>query len=83
MTTLLLSFVVLLAVMVAMAIGVIVQGKPIKGSCGGIGALGMGRACDICGGNTQKCEKESKKQSVPPAESSLAYDASKAPLTRE
>lgn len=82
MATLLLSFVVLLTVMVAMAIGVIVQGKPIKGSCGGIGALGMGRACDICGGNTQKCEKETKKQNAA-LDTSLAYDASQRPLTRE
>lgn len=75
MTTVLISFLILLCVMAAMAIGVIFQGKPIKGSCGGIGALGMGAACDICGGDTQKCEKEEKKRGR--ADSTLAYDATK------
>lgn len=78
MATVLISFVVLGCIVAAMAVGVIFQNKPIKGSCGGISALGMGTACDICGGDTQKCEKESKKtnkneQSNPSA--GLAYDA--------
>lgn len=77
MATLIISFAVLLTVMAAMAIGVIVQGKPLKGSCGGIASLGMGRACDICGGDTQKCEKETKKQGVKSQSAALAYDASK------
>lgn len=77
MTTFLLSFVLLLMVMAAMAIGVIIQGKPIKGSCGGIASLGMGKACDICGGNTKKCEEETKKQAAELGDTSLAYDATK------
>lgn len=77
MATLAISFVVLLAVMAAMAIGVILQGKPLKGSCGGIASLGMGQACDICGGDTKKCEKETKKQAAKSEAASLAYDASK------
>lgn len=76
MATLFISFAVLLMVMAGMAIGVIVQGKPLKGSCGGIASLGMGRACDICGGDTKKCEKETKKQTTK-ATAALAYDASK------
>ncbi len=72
MATIMIAFVVLALVMAAMAIGVILQGKPIKGSCGGISSLGLGKACDICGGDTAKCEKEqSKKQKA----SSLAYNA--------
>ncbi len=58
MLTMVLAFCLLFLVMTGMAIGVLVKGKPLKGSCGGIGALGMGRACDICGGNPQKCDKE-------------------------
>lgn len=44
MTTILLTIGVLGAVMFGMAIGVIIAGKTLKGSCGGIG----GKSCD-CG----------------------------------
>lgn len=77
MATLAVSFVVLLAVVTAMAIGVILQNKPIKGSCGGIASLGMGRACDICGGDTKKCDEETKKKTGQSKAASLAYDATK------
>lgn len=76
MATVFLSFIVLALVMAGMAVGVILRGKPIKGTCGGIGALGMGAACDICGGDTNKCEKE-KAKDVTKNNSSLAYDATK------
>ncbi|MBS3803744.1 MAG: (Na+)-NQR maturation NqrM [Oleiphilaceae bacterium] len=60
--------------LLAMSIGVILGRKPISGTCGGIGALGMDQACDICGGNTKKCEEENQRQrgSADPA---LAYNA--------
>lgn len=61
MATVILSFIILALVITGMAIGVILQGKPIKGSCGGIASLGMGQACDICGGDQQKCD-DNKKQ---------------------
>lgn len=60
MATVLLAFAVLVLVVAAMAVGVLVQGKPIKGSCGGIAALGMGQACDLCGGDKKKCDSENK-----------------------
>ncbi len=43
----------------AMAIGVLLGGKPISGSCGGVGAaLGEDNyVCDICGGDPDKCEE--------------------------
>ena len=47
-------------VIAAMAIGVIMGREPIKGSCGGMGALGIDTKCDICGGNPQKCEEETR-----------------------
>lgn len=39
-----------------MAVGVIISDRRIKGSCGGIGALVGGSACDICS-MKDKCEK--------------------------
>lgn len=74
MSTVLISFLVLGCVMAGMAVGVIFANKPIKGSCGGIAALGMGTSCDICGGDTQRCEKENKAR-MQEQHSDLAYDA--------
>lgn len=76
MVTFIFAFLFIALMIAGMAIGMIVQGKPIKGSCGGMAALKMDTACDICGGDTAKCEEEQQRQlseSVKP----LAYDASK------
>lgn len=62
MTIFILTFIFLLLMVAAMAVGVIFANKPIKGSCGGIQALGLGGECDICGGDTQKCNEENKRQ---------------------
>ncbi|MDH3336348.1 MAG: hypothetical protein OER22_02805 [Gammaproteobacteria bacterium] len=51
--TLLVTFVVLLAVIAAMAIGVMNGRKPISGSCGGLNGAG----CELCSG---KCLRESE-----------------------
>lgn len=61
MATFLFSLIFLLLVVGAMAVGVIFSHKPIKGSCGGIQALGMGRECDICGGDPLQCDEEDGK----------------------
>ncbi len=74
MMTFILALVVFLVVVAGMAIGVILSNKPIKGSCGGIGALGMDTACDICGGNPRICEEETRNQAGIAAD--LFYDAS-------
>lgn len=77
-TFLLVLFIVVLLV-AAMSVGVIFGRKPISGTCGGIGALGINQSCDICGGNTQKCEEENQRvASEGKAADDLAYDASKA-----
>lgn len=39
-----------------MAIGVILANKPVKGSCGGMSAVGLDGACDVCGRNPADCE---------------------------
>ena len=62
MLTYLLAALVFGIVMTGMALGVIFSNKPIKGSCGGIGALGLDTACEICGGNPQICETETRNQ---------------------
>ncbi|RUO25178.1 hypothetical protein CWE09_00065 [Aliidiomarina minuta] len=46
METFLLGFVLMLIVFAAMAIGFLVQKKSISGSCGGLGAMGIEKACD-------------------------------------
>lgn len=52
--TFLLSFVILILVFAAMAIGVLHGRKPISGSCGGLNAGG----CELCSG---KCIEEPKR----------------------
>ena len=71
-----LAFVIMAIIMAGMAIGVILSNKPIKGSCGGMGALGMDTACDICGGDPKVCEEETR-SSQGQAKSELFYPADK------
>jgi hypothetical protein len=76
MSTILVAFGVMLTIVAAMAIGVIMGRKPISGSCGGMSAIGMEQACDVCGGDKTRCEKESD-DAAAKAESSDFYDATK------
>ena len=54
-------FVIMLTLVVMMSVGVIMGRKPIAGSCGGMSALGMDVACDICKGDKTVCETEIEK----------------------
>jgi|TARA_B110000879_G_scaffold187956_1_gene250247 hypothetical protein len=70
MAEFLLTIVILGLIIAGMAIGAILNNKPITGSCGGVGAA-LGEAnynCDICGGDPNKCDEQD--------DDSLAYDAS-------
>ena len=61
MAEMLLAIVIFGLLIAAMAIGVLLGGKPISGSCGGVGAA-LGEAnynCDICGGDPNKCDEQS------------------------
>ena len=62
MLTYFLAMLVFVTVVVGMALGVILSNKPIKGSCGGMSAIGMDTACDICGGDPKVCEEETRNQ---------------------
>ena len=61
MQTFIMVFAVFLIVVLAMAIGYMVQRKTISGSCGGIGALGMEKACD-CDNPCDKRKDRMKKE---------------------
>lgn len=50
LTTLLLSFLIVLLAIAAMGIGVMAGRKPIKGSCGGLNSDG----CELCSGNCRE-----------------------------
>jgi hypothetical protein len=79
MSTFLLVFLIMVLLVAGMSVGVIFGRKPISGSCGGMSAVGINSSCDICGGNTQKCEEESQRvasEAIAPED--LAYDATKA-----
>ncbi len=80
METMILTFVVLLILVAGMAIGVILGRKPISGSCGGMSALGMDVACDICKGDAEVCEtvqQKAIKAQQAETQDSLSYDATK------
>lgn len=65
MSTFVLAFVFFLIVVTAMAVGYIVQQKTISGSCGGLGALGIEKACDCpepCDRKKARMEKEASRQ---------------------
>lgn len=56
------TFVAFVLVMIAMAVGVIVGNRSIKGSCGGLNDLdGLSGACDICEGK-KLCERRKELQ---------------------
>ncbi len=72
MSTLILTFAIFLTVVAAMAIGVIVNGRAIKGSCGGLNDIdGLGGACDICEGK-KVCEKRKELMKAQQAQHELA-----------
>ena len=75
MTIYFVSALVIGLVITAMAVGVIAGRDPIKGSCGGMGALGIDTACDLCGGDPKRCDEESRDGQVGRDKPGLYYPA--------
>lgn len=75
MATIILAFILLLVTVTIMSIGVIMGRKPIAGSCGGMANLGMDTACDICGGDPDKCDEGQLENNKSKDNSELAYEA--------
>jgi hypothetical protein len=59
------TFLFMLLVVAAMSIGVLAGRSPIKGSCGGMSALGLGTECEICGGDPGKCDSDTAPAAKP------------------
>ncbi|AZG37211.1 MAG: (Na+)-NQR maturation NqrM [Shewanella psychromarinicola] len=61
MSTFIAAFVVLLLFFLFMSVGYIVKKKAVAGSCGGLGVLGIEKACDCddpCDSRKRRMEKE-------------------------
>ncbi|NQX89989.1 MAG: (Na+)-NQR maturation NqrM [Halioglobus sp.] len=75
MTLFFISFLVVALVVAGMAVGVLAGRPPIKGSCGGMGALGIDTACEICGGDPRRCDEETREGEVGRENPGLYYPA--------
>lgn len=58
MSTFLITFGAFLAFVVAMSVGYIVQKKVVKGSCGGLGAVGIDKVCNC----PEPCDARKKRE---------------------
>jgi hypothetical protein len=58
MTTFLITFAFFLLVVAAMSVGYIFQKKAISGSCGGLGSIGIEKACDC----PEPCDKRRRRE---------------------
>lgn len=73
MTTFILATIIIAVLLFGMAIGVIFQNKPIKGTCGGLNQMNGGD-CEFCGGDPNKCDSDSTPNTTQ-QETHLGYDA--------
>jgi len=60
----LLALVLFLVFFAAMALGVMLKGKPLAGSCGGAAALMGEKSCTFCGRDASTCERKGAEQKV-------------------
>jgi len=57
MLQVLIVFIVMATVILLMSVGVLFGRKPVQGSCGGMSNIGALGECEICGGDSSKCEE--------------------------
>ncbi|MFC0120339.1 (Na+)-NQR maturation NqrM [Pseudoalteromonas xiamenensis] len=57
MSLILLTFGLLILIVLAMAVGVLVQKKSMASSCGGLGSMGIDKVCDC----DDPCDKRKKR----------------------
>jgi hypothetical protein len=62
MATFVAAFIIFAVLFAGMAVGVILANKPLKGSCGGLNALGMKQGCEVCGGDDQECDRRERER---------------------
>ena len=55
MIELLFAFTGMLLIITIMSVGLWFGRRPIKGSCGGLGAAGVSQSCSLCGGEAGDC----------------------------
>ena len=54
-----LTFLIMGLVVAGMAVGAMAGRGPLKGSCGGLSAVGIEGRCEICGDDPSRCEERS------------------------
>ena len=80
----LLTFLIMGLIIAGMAIGAMAGRGPLKGSCGGLSAVGIEGRCEICGDDPSRCEERGGDSSLPNTDSSSEvadyYDVGKRPV---
>ncbi len=69
-----LAFIIMGLIVAGMAIGAMAGRGPLKGSCGGLAAVGIEGRCEICGDDPSRCEEQSITEKARPTE---FYDAAR------
>ncbi|WP_439108017.1 (Na+)-NQR maturation NqrM [Congregibacter sp.] len=73
-----LAFLVMGLIMAGMAIGAMAGRGPLKGSCGGLSAVGIEGRCEICGDDPSLCKEQSDSADEASSDSDRRfYDATK------
>ena len=57
MTLFFLTLLLVALTMAALSAGVLLGRRPMQGSCGGLGALGLRGECELCNGDRRRCRR--------------------------